>query len=229
MQEVVVRANKATNTEIAVITEIKQLKPIAVGISAKQIQKSQDRDAAAAIRRVPGVSIVDNRFVLIRGLAARYNSVLINDVITPSTEVDTRSFSFDLVPSNIIDRMIVYKSGSADLPGDFAGGIVKIYTKRRPDQNFMDAGSNPRLPGQYHLSKRSVTNPLRLNAAGALGCQPADFQPVFRLNPASFNALNPLQRAAYARLLPNTWGLKDISVSPDIRFALNHGPSVRYR
>lgn len=140
LQEVVVRATKQTNTEVAVITEIKQLKPIAVGISAQQIVKSQDRDAAAAIRRVPGVSIVDNRFVMVRGLGSRYNSVMINDVITPSTEVDTRSFSFDLVPSNIIDRMIVYKSGSAELPGDFAGGAIKIYTKRRPDQNFVDVG-----------------------------------------------------------------------------------------
>jgi hypothetical protein len=85
LQEVVVRANRATNTEVAVITEIKQLKSMAVGISAQQIQKSQDRDAAAAIRRVPGISIVDNRFVLIRGLGTRYNSVLINDIITPST------------------------------------------------------------------------------------------------------------------------------------------------
>lgn len=93
-----VRANKSTNTEIAVITEIKQLKPIAVGISAQQIVKSQDRDAASAIRRVPGVSILDNRFVLVRGLGARYNAVLINDVIAPSTEVETRSFSFDLIP-----------------------------------------------------------------------------------------------------------------------------------
>ncbi|MEO6687137.1 MAG: carboxypeptidase-like regulatory domain-containing protein, partial [Dyadobacter sp.] len=139
LQEVVVRGSRATNTEVAVISEIKQMKPIAVGISAQQIQKSQDRDAAAAIRRVPGVSIVDNRFVMIRGLGSRYNAVLINDVITPSSEVDTRAFSFDLVPSNIIDRMIVYKSGSAESPGDFAGGIIKIYTKRRPDANFIDA------------------------------------------------------------------------------------------
>ncbi|MCX6213138.1 TonB-dependent receptor [Spirosoma sp.] len=222
LQEVVVRANKATNTEIAVITEIKQLKPIAVGISAQQIQKSQDRDAAAAIRRVPGVSIVDNRFVLIRGLAARYNSVLINDVITPSTEVDTRSFSFDLVPSNIIDRMIVYKSGSADLPGDFAGGIVKIYTKRRPDQNFMDAGLT--LGYRGNTTFQTVQSQTR-SGLNALGLWDASQQipTSFPARSADFNALNPLQRAAYARLLPNTWALKDLNLSPDIRFALNLG------
>ncbi|GAB3037097.1 TonB-dependent receptor [Spirosoma pulveris] len=222
LQEVVVRANKATNTEIAVITEIKQLKPIAVGISAQQIQKSQDRDAAAAIRRVPGVSIVDNRFVLIRGLAARYNSVLINDVITPSTEVDTRSFSFDLVPSNIIDRMIVYKSGSADLPGDFAGGIVKIYTKRRPDQNFMDAGLTFGYRGNTTFQTVQSQSRSGLNALGLWDAS-QQLPTSFPAKSADFNALNPLQRAAYARLLPNTWALKDLSISPDVRFALNLG------
>ena len=222
LQEVVVRANKATNTEIAVITEIKQLKPIAVGISAQQIQKSQDRDAAAAIRRVPGVSIIDNRFVLIRGLAARYNSVLINDVITPSTEVDTRSFSFDLVPSNIIDRMIVYKSGSADLPGDFAGGIIKIYTKRRPDQNFTDVGLT--LGYRANTTFQNVQTQTR-SGLNWLGLWDASQQvpTSFPAKSADFNALNPLQRAAYAKLLPNTWALKESSLAPDIRFALNMG------
>ncbi|MBN8820652.1 MULTISPECIES: TonB-dependent receptor [unclassified Spirosoma] len=222
LQEVVVRGNRATNTEVAVITEIKQMKPIAVGISAQQIVKSQDRDAAAAIRRVPGVSIVDNRFVLIRGLAARYNSVLINDVITPSTEVDTRSFSFDLVPSNIIDRMIVFKSGSSELPGDFAGGVIKIYTKRRPDQNFMDAGLT--LGYRANTTFQTVQTQTRsgLNWLGLWGADqqiPSSFPTKF----GEFNSLNPLQRAAYAQLLPNSWGLKNYSVTPDIRFALNLG------
>ena len=222
LQEVVVRGNKATNTEIAVITEVKQLKALAVGISAMQIQKSQDRDAAAAIRRVPGVSIIDNRFVLIRGLAARYNSVLINDVITPSTEVDTRSFSFDLVPSNIIDRMIVYKSGSAELPGDFAGGVIKIYTKRRPDNNFINAGFTVGYRGNTTFQTVQTQTRGGLNA---LGLWSADQQipTSFPAKSADFNQLSAPERAAYAKLLPNTWGLNTISVSPDIRFALNTG------
>lgn len=222
LQEVVVRATKQTNTEVAVITEIKQLKPIAVGISAQQIVKSQDRDAAAAIRRVPGVSIVDNRFVLVRGLGSRYNSVMINDVITPSTEVDTRSFSFDLVPSNIIDRMIVYKSGSAELPGDFAGGAIKIYTKRRPDQNFVDVG----LTVGYRPSTtlQNVQTHSRSGANG-LGLWGADQQipTSFPAKSSTFNNMSALQRAAYARLLPNSWGLKELTVSPDVRLAINMG------
>lgn len=222
LQEVVVRASKATNTEIAVITEIKQLKALAVGISAMQIQKSQDRDAAAAIRRIPGVSLVDNRFVLIRGLGSRYNSVLLNDVIAPSTEVETRSFSFDLVPSNILDRMIVFKSGSADLPGDFAGGVIKIYTKRKPDRNFIDAGFT--IGNRPNTTFQTVQTHSRsgLNALGLWG-KDQQVPLVFPSRSSDFNQLNAPQRAAYARLLPDSWGLKDMTVSPDVRFALNFG------
>ncbi|GAA4411487.1 TonB-dependent receptor [Nibrella viscosa] len=222
LQEVVVKASRATNTEVAVITEIKQMKPIAVGISAAQIQKSQDRDAAAAIRRVPGISIVDNRFVLIRGLGTRYNQVMINDVIAPSTEVESRSFSFDIVPSNILDRMIVYKSGSAELPGDFAGGAVKIYTKRRPDQNFLDVGFTAGFRPGTTLQNVQTHERSGLNLLGLWGAD-QQISSSFPTSSGVFNDLNAAQRAAYARLLPNTWGLQSKNISPDFRFALNTG------
>ncbi|GAB3501753.1 TonB-dependent receptor [Spirosoma knui] len=222
LQEVVVRANRATNTEVAVITEIKQMKPIAVGISAMQIQKSQDRDAAAAIRRVPGVSIVDNRFVLIRGLGTRYNNVLINDVIAPSTEVESRSFSFDIVPSNILDRMIVYKSGSAELPGDFAGGVIKIYTKRRPEQNFTDVGVTVGYRANTTLQNVQSHERGGLNLLGLWDAK-QQIPSSFPKSAAEFNNLSSVRRASYARLLPNNWGLKNAMVSPDIRLAINTG------
>ena len=222
LSEVVVRANKSTNTEIAVITEIKQMKPIAVGISAQQIQKSQDRDAAAAIRRVPGVSIVENRFVLIRGLGTRYNNVLINDVIAPSTEVESRSFSFDIVPSNILDRMIVYKSGSAELPGDFAGGVIKIYTKRRPEQNFTDVGLT--VGYRANTTFQNVQSHSRggLNLLGLWDAK-QQIPTSFPTRAADFNTLSPVRRASYARLLPNNWALKNINSAPDVRLAINTG------
>ncbi len=222
LQEVVVRANKATNTEVAVITEIKQIKAMAVGISAQQIQKSQDRDAAAAIRRVPGVSIADNRFVLIRGLGARYNNVLINDVIAPSTEIDTRSFSFDLVPSNILDRMIVYKSGLAELPGDFAGGAIKIYTKRRPDQNYTDFGLTVGYRAGTTGTSVQTHERSGLTALG-LWDRTQQLPSSFPNSSGEFNRQPAVRRASFARLLPNTWALQNITAAPDIRFAYNMG------
>jgi TonB dependent receptor/CarboxypepD_reg-like domain/TonB-dependent Receptor Plug Domain len=140
LNAVTVKGNRDRGSEVSVITEVRQVEQIAVGISAQQIQKTQDRDASAVVRRVPGVSIQDDRFVIVRGLNERYNTVLLNDAITPSTEVDTKAFSFDLIPASAIDRMLVFKSGSPDLPGEFGGGVIKIYTKTIPDGNTFKAG-----------------------------------------------------------------------------------------
>lgn len=140
LEAVEVKAQRKTDTEVSVVSEIKQLANIAVGVSSQQITKTQDRDASQVVRRVPGVSIFDDRFIVVRGLNERYNTVMLNDIITPSTEVDVKSFSFDLIPSSAIDRMMVYKSPSADLPGDIAGGAIKIYTKTVPDGDNLSMG-----------------------------------------------------------------------------------------
>ncbi len=134
-QEVEVVAQKLTNTNVSIVTEVRKAEQVAVGVSAEQISQTQDRDVAQVLKRVPGLALVDDRFAMIRGLSERYNTTMLNDVIAPSMEVDSRAFSFDLLPSSIIERVMIYKTGSADLPGEFAGGVIKIYTKNIPDRN----------------------------------------------------------------------------------------------
>jgi hypothetical protein len=136
LAEVMITDVKKTNTDAAVLLEVKQAKQVVSAISSQQILKSQDSNAAQVMQRIPGVTIVDNRFVMIRGLSERYNNVMINNVVAPSTEVDKRTFSFDLISSSSLDRMLIYKSGSADLPGDFAGGVIKLFTVDNVDDNF---------------------------------------------------------------------------------------------
>jgi len=135
LQEVKVVGARQTNTEVSVISEIKASQNIVSGISSQQIARSLDRDAAQVVKRVPGITIVGDRFITIRGLNARYNNVMLHNAFTPSMETDVKAFSFDVIPSGQIDRLLIYKTPSADLPGEFAGGIVKIFTKNIPDQN----------------------------------------------------------------------------------------------
>lgn len=116
-------------TEKLLTSEIKGLTVVASGISSEQISRSADRNAAQAVQRVSGVSIVDDKFVIVRGLNPRYNLTILNDNIAPSTEVNSRSFALDLIPSRVIDRIIVQKTASPDVQADATGGVVKIYTK----------------------------------------------------------------------------------------------------
>jgi hypothetical protein len=132
---VTISARRVFNTEASIIGTLKTSDLVLSGISAEQIGRSQDGDAAQVVKRVPGVTIVGNRFIMIRGLSERYSAVMLHGVYAPSMEADVRSFSFDVVPSGMIDRILIYKSPSAELPGDFAGGVVKIYTKSIPEKN----------------------------------------------------------------------------------------------
>jgi outer membrane receptor for ferrienterochelin and colicin len=135
LQEVKVVGTRQTNTEVSVLSEIKASQNIVSGISSQQIARTLDRDAAQVVKRVPGITIVGDRFINIRGLNSRYNNVMLHNAFTPSMETDVKAFSFDVIPSGQIDRLLIYKTPSADLPGEFAGGIVKIFTKNIPDQN----------------------------------------------------------------------------------------------
>ncbi len=213
-------ATRRTGTEMSVITELKKADQIAVGVSASQIAKTQDRDASAVIRRVPGVNIVDGRFVVIRGLSERYNTVMLNDVITPSLEVDKKAFSFDLIPSSMIDRMLVFKSGGADLPGEFAGGVIKIYTKNIPDENFVSVS----LQSAYRMG---VTGKSALyNAQGgtsALGFDkgtalPANMPARVRANAVSVNVLNQFN---------NNWSATPQTLNPDLRLNVATGTKFK--
>ena len=116
-------------TEKLLVAEIKGLNVMASGISSEQISKSADRNAAQAVQRVSGVTIVDDKFVVVRGLNQRYNLTYLNDNVAPSTETNSRAFALDLIPSRIIDKILVLKSPSPENQGDATGGVIKVYTK----------------------------------------------------------------------------------------------------
>ncbi len=133
--EVTVTAQKRTDTDISMLNSLKSSNLIVSGISSQQIAKSQDKDAAEVIRRVPGITINDGRFVIVRGLVERYNSVLVNGATAPSSEADVRAFSFDAIPSNLIENIMIYKTPAPELPADFAGAAINVITKNTADEN----------------------------------------------------------------------------------------------
>jgi len=135
LNEIVVTSVRRMGSEIAMIQATRTASVVISGISGKQISMSQDKSAAEVVRRIPGVSVINDRYIMIRGLANRYNNVWINNSAVPSTEADTRSFSFDMIPSSQLENIMIVKSQSPEIPADFSGGFVKITTKSMPDKN----------------------------------------------------------------------------------------------
>jgi hypothetical protein len=140
IDEVVVSARMRSDTENAMTAIQKALPQVTSGVSATQISKGSDRTASEVIRRVPGITIIDGKFIIVRGLSPRYNSVRINGLAVPGAETESRAFPFDLIPSSQIENLLVYKSPAPDLPGDFAGGFVNITSKEAPEKNRLEVG-----------------------------------------------------------------------------------------
>jgi hypothetical protein len=136
LSTVTIRSTGKKSTEAAVITTIRNSSVVSDGVSVEFIKKTPDRNVGDALKRVSGVTIQNDKFVLVRGLADRYNSAWLNKTPLPSTEPDRKSFSFDIIPTSLIDNIIVSKSAAANLPGDWSGGLVQISTKDVSDNFF---------------------------------------------------------------------------------------------
>lgn len=218
IQGVQVTARRITNTETSMISSIKASNIVIAGITAQQIQRSQDNDAAAVVKRIPGVTIVDDRFIMIRGLGERYNPTMLHNSFAPSMEADIKSFSFDVIPSNLIDRILIFKSPSPELPGDFAGGVVKVFTKSIPDKNFLSisytAGyDNNALSGKFYRQITGSNHWMGLN--DGFNDLPAGFPSNLRSIASDATATQEAGRS-----LRNNW------VPEEINAGLNHSLSL---
>jgi len=159
--DVVIKANESTPLTVALKAEPNTLSQVVVtsgykkasisgllaqqknaagvtnGISAEQIGATPDKNIGESLKRISGVSSVDNKFVLVRGIGERYNAATLDGTILPSTEAQNRSFSFDMIPSNLVDNVVVNKTVTPDMNASFGGGLIQINTKDIPNENFM--------------------------------------------------------------------------------------------
>ena len=158
LSEVQVKSSPNRATEAAVSRSVRGSHLVSDGVSVEFLKRTPDRTLADALRRVSGLTVQGDRFVLVRGLADRYNSATLNRSPLPSTEPDRRAFSFDLIPTSLIDNVIVAKSPSANLPGDWSGGLVQVTTRDAADNSAtlslgVGAGSLSTLRG-FELTPR---------------------------------------------------------------------------
>lgn len=221
LEGVVVVAQAKQNTDLAMLKATKASLLVQSSISSQQITRTQDRDASEVIRRIPGISVIDGKFVMVRGLSQRYNNVWINNGAVPSSEADSRAFSFDIIPSSQMDNMVVVKSPAPELPADFSGGFIKINTKDVPDQNSFSFSIGGSVNDQTHF-RDFLYNP-------GSGTDFIGFDNGLRKLDGSYtNRLDNTDKAAVDRItrngFNNNWQIKSKSPVGDLRLnaALNH-------
>jgi TonB-dependent receptor len=207
--EVQVTSARIRSTEASVLTERKKISEISDYISAEQIKRAPDATAGDALKRVTGLTLVDNKFLFIRGISDRYNETTLDGSSVTSTEQGKKSFSFDLIPSNLIENTSVIKSASPDLPGDFSGGLVQMRTMNFPGENTIKINVSS--------SYNSLATGNSLNRSSGGSSNWLGFDNGSRSLP-SFSYDNEL-----AKKLPNNWSPKNVKAPTNSSFSVSSG------
>ena len=113
LEEVVVTTTQKRNNEASVLSIQKNAAVVLDGLSLQAIRRAGDGDIAQAVRRVPGVSIQEGKYVYVRGLGDRYSKTLLNGMEIPGLDPDRNTLQLDIFPTNLIDNIQVLKSGNA--------------------------------------------------------------------------------------------------------------------
>jgi hypothetical protein len=154
-EKITVAAEADRSSEAALLAERKGAVQISDSIGAEEISKNTGSDAAGVLKRVTGISLQDNKFVYVRGLGDRYSSTALNGSKIPSTEFEKKVVPLDLFPADLIDKITVSKSYTADKPGDFAAGLVELSTVDFPSNRTasigFSAGWNSETTGSEYL------------------------------------------------------------------------------
>lgn len=132
-----VEARAEKNSETVLLHRRRSATAVTDGISAQEMSRSGSGDAAEAMTKVTGASVVDGKFVFVRGLGDRYSNTQLNGSTLPSPDPDKQAVPMDLLPTGLLDNIIVEKSFTPDKPGDFAGGSVNLNTKDYPESRSL--------------------------------------------------------------------------------------------
>ncbi|MCC9137093.1 TonB-dependent receptor domain-containing protein [Pontibacter silvestris] len=142
LKEVVVEARAIRSSEGTLRNIQRKSALVMDGISAEQITRSGDSDAASALTRVTGISVEGSKYVYVRGLGDRYVKTALNGAEIPGLDPNRNTVQMDLFPSNLLDNLTVSKTFTPDLPGSFSGGYVNITTKDFPDRYTLQLSSS---------------------------------------------------------------------------------------
>lgn len=154
---VVVTAKAERKNEVALLTMQKKSAVVQDGISAQAISRAGDSNAAGAIKRVTGVSVEGGKYVYVRGLGDRYTKTTLNGADIPGLDPNRNTVQMDLFPSNLIDNMVILKTFSPDLPGNFTGGYINITTKDFPDRFTFQASASLGFNDQATFNSNFLT------------------------------------------------------------------------
>jgi len=234
LAEYVVLEPQLAGTIASVIEEQRTSSAVATVLGAEQFSRAGDGDAAAALRRASGLTLVGGQFIFIRGLGERYVTTLVNGAAIPSPDPTRRVIPLDLFPTNILESVMVQKTYSPDRPAEFAGGTVELRTRGIPDAFFfnlnLQTGMNDNTTFQDGLTYKGggIDFLSYDDGARAMPDSIADATQTGPIKPASVfnpNGATPAQIEKYGEDLSGVWNVNKKATGPDAGIQTSMGDS----
>lgn len=218
VQTTAVAATRASDA--AMLAEQRAAPSVSDGISAQAMARAPGANAADAITRVTGVSIVDKKFTVVRGLPERYNNTMLNGVELPSPEPLRKIVPLDIFPSSLLESIVASKTATPDKPGDFSGGSVEIRTKEFPENRVIQGSISQDWNSLATLQRVSYVPHRGLDWLGFGG---SDRSMPPRLSPGAQG--DELER--FAENMRNVWAPTPRRAPPGLGFGLSIGDRIR--
>ena len=201
--EITVSASQERGSVAQALDDQRNSSNVVNSVTAEEISRSPDSDAAQAVQRVSGVTVQDGRYVYVRGLGERYTTTSLNNSRLPSPEPERRIVPLDLFPSNLLDGITTTKTFTPDQSGDFSGGQVNLRTRefplRRTFSLSTSIGFNSAVTGQPVAAAPTVGTEWRASAGEAREL-PADVE-----NAGGLVGLNDAQVSSLIGEFRNAW------------------------
>lgn len=230
-----VEAERIADGSAAFVAERQAAAGVTDVVSSGQMARAGDAEAASAMRRVTGLSVVGGKYVYVRGLGDRYSATTLNGILLPSPEPEKRVVPLDLFPVSLLDGVVVQKTFSPELPGEFGGGVVDVRTRSVPDHatftltlqgaavagtSFAEALDGVRGPTDW-LGFGRAFRALPAAVEEATRDQPIAPQSMF-----SDGGFSPEELEALGEAFPNHWGTHTRTLPPDFGLSTAAGGRV---
>ncbi|HMA66284.1 MAG TPA: TonB-dependent receptor, partial [Desulfosalsimonadaceae bacterium] len=227
MEEVKVTASHMKGSMPAFMEEERASPDVVDALSAEQMARAGDTYVTDGLKRVPGVSLVEDKYVYVRGLGERYSSVLLNGARLSSTDPTRRVMELDFYPGEVLEGIVVQKSYSPDIPAAFAGGTVLLRPRSYPDEFFCKISASSGYRQDTTFEDGNTYNGGDLDFLG-IDDDSRDL-PVTTPPKEYWGRLSdyPGIIESMGENFPNNWDIDEETVPPDMDFSVTTGNQFR--
>lgn len=237
LSDLTITAPRIVGGTASVLDERRDASTVSDILGAEQMSKSGDSDAASALKRVTGLTVIGGKYVYVRGLGDRYSATLLNGSSLPSPEPEKRVVPLDIFPTSLVEQVIIQKTFSPDKPAEFGGGIVEVITRSVPEKPIFNIGISGAYASGGTFGKGLVgpqgetdwvgfgTDSRQLPPALAAASEEEAIKAAGRFSDGGYT---PEEIESFGEMIPNRWGLSTKELPPDFGATINAGGRLRF-